>query len=424
MHVMFIHPNFPAQFGHIAQHLKVEMKWDATFVTSIDTTHLKLPFNHINYRLKDNEPQPKVFYNPSSLQELMEHMFAIYRGLRGVPKIRPNLVVGHTSYGTLLYLRNLYACPFVGYYELLPPPFWSDGLVLRKEFPPPEAIRLFNATYHALTYLHLHAVDTLYTPTEYQKSTAPPELQHKIRVIFDGVDTEAFQRKPLPRPYEFRGLTIPPDTRVVTYVSRGLESARGFDIFMKVAKRICDQMDNVIFLIAGQERTFYGHELHHIGNKSFKQYVLEGDDYDLSRIHFLGLIPITDLVTMYNLSDLHMYLTVPYVLSWSMIQAMSSGCTILGSATPPVQEAIDHDEQGLLADFYDVDALTDHALRILKDPEQFRYLGQAARERVMDRYEKGKCIDQLIELFRETAGDTTDQTSNALDDLFATLGTA
>ena len=434
MHVMFIHPNFPAQFGHIAQHLKLQKKWDATFVTSIDTRHLNLPFNHINYRLKDNEEQPKVFYNPNSLQELMEHLFAIYRGLRGVKQIQPNLVVGHMSYGTMLYLRNLYSCPFVGYFELLPPPFWGDGLILRKEYPPPEAIRLFNATYHALTYLHLHAVDAAYTPTNFQKSTAPKELQDKIKVIFDGVDTEAFQPRETERPVEFRGITIPKDTRVLTYVSRGLESARGFDIFMKVAKRVCDQMDNVIVLIAGQERTFYGHELHHIGkDKSFKQYVLENDSYDLSRIHFLGLIPIQDLIKLYNISDLHMYLTVPYVLSWSMIQAMSSGCTIVGSATPPVQEAIDDGVHGLLADFYDVDALTEKALQVLRAPEEHKHLGQAARERVMERYEKTKCIDQLVELFRKHAGEASEQKpienpgkpgsgGNALDDLFASLG--
>jgi glycosyltransferase involved in cell wall biosynthesis len=418
---MFIHPNFPAQFGHIGLHLTTRLGWKCTTVTSIDTSHLQLPPNHIhvNYRLKDNEPQPKVFYNPNSLEELKDHLLAIYRGLRGVPQIRPDLVVGHMSYGTMLYLRNLYPCPFVGYYEMLPPPFWTDGLVLRKEYPPPEFVRLFNATYHALTYLHLHAVDSAYTPTHYQLSTAPQELQHKINVIFDGVDTEFFQPRTIQRPAQFRDLTIPEGTRVVTYVSRGLESARGFDIFMKVAKRISEQMDNVLFLIAGQEMTFYGHELHHIGNqRSFKEYVLSQDNYDLEKFKFLGLIPLPELAQLYNLSDLHFYLTVPYVLSWSMIQAMSSGCVILGSETAPVQEAIDHEVHGLLADFYDVDALTEQALRVLRQPEEYRSLGAAARKRVLERYEKSKCINQLIRLFEKTGGGTRNQ---VLDNLFADL---
>src|SRR5205085_6798327 len=141
-------------------------------------------------------------------------------------------------------------------------------------------------------------VDAAYTPTHFQLSTAPAELRHKLRVNFDGVDTNLFQRRPVPRPVEFRGLTIGPNTRVVTYVSRGLESIRGFDIFMKVAKRIYQEIPDVVFLIAGDERTNYGHERHHIGDQTFKQYVLGRDDYALSKFHFLGLIPTTDLPTL------------------------------------------------------------------------------------------------------------------------------
>jgi glycosyltransferase involved in cell wall biosynthesis len=399
MHVMFIHPNFPAQFGHIALHLATQLQWQCTFVTSIDTTHLNLPFNHINYRVAPG-PQPKVFNNPDNLNTHFDHLKAIYVGLRGVHHIKPDLVVGHMSYGTMLYLRNLYNCPFIGYYELLLPPFWGDGLVLRKEFPPPEGIRLFNATYHALTYLHLHAVDACYTPTHFQKNTAPKELHHKLHVIFDGVDGNLFQPRSIDRPCQFRGLTIGPDTKVVTFVSRGLESVRGFDIFMKAAKKIAQEIPNVLFLIAGDERTNYGFELHHIGNQSFKQWVLSQDSYDLSKFHFLGRIPLQELAQLFNISALHFYLTVPYVLSWSMMQAMASGCTILGSATPPVQEVIDDGVHGLLTDFYDVDGLTERALRVLRDPQGHRALGEAARARVMERYEQRHCINQMVQLFQ------------------------
>jgi glycosyltransferase involved in cell wall biosynthesis len=305
MHVMFIHPNFPSQFGHIANYLATQLKWQCTFVTSIDTKHLQLPFTHINYKVREG-PQPKTFYNPNTLQELIDHMTAIYGGMRGVPQIQPDLVVGHMSYGSLLYLRNLYKCPFVGYYELLPPAFWGEGLVLRPEYPPTENVRLFNATYHALTYLHLHAVEAAYTPTHYQLSTAPAELRYKIRVIFDGVDLQFFRRRPYasvsppselppgvpwlqPRPTSFRGHAIGPNTRIVTYVSRGLESMRGFDIFMQTAKRIYEQYDDVIFLIAGEERTNYGHDNHYLPKgQTFKQFVLEQDEYDLSRFGSAG----------------------------------------------------------------------------------------------------------------------------------------
>ena len=237
---------------------------------------------------------------------------------------------------------------------------------------------MFNATYHTLTYLHLHAVDACYTPTHYQLSTAPKEMHHKFKVIFDGIDCEFFQPRTVARPTEFRGIKIEPDTRVVTYVSRGLESIRGFDIFMKAAKKIAQEVPNVLFLIAGDERTNYGHEAHHIGKQTFKQWVLNQDQFDLSKFHFLGMIPPLDLAMLFNLSDLHFYLTVPYVLSWSMMQAMASGCVILGSATAPVQEVIEDGKQGLLADFYDVDGLAEQAVRGAARP---RRPSAAARRR-------------------------------------------
>jgi glycosyltransferase involved in cell wall biosynthesis len=179
-----------------------------------------------------------------------------------------------------------------------------------------------------------------------------------------------------------------------------LESIRGFDIFMKVAKRISREMSDVIFLIAGDERTYYGHELHHLGGRSFKQFVLSQDSYDPRQFVFLGSIPPQDLATMFSLSDLHIYLTVPFVLSWSMIWSMAAGCTILGSRTAPVMEAIDDGAQGLLADFYDVDELTDKALTVLRDPQAHRHLGEASHQRVLERYEMSRCIGELVTLFQ------------------------
>jgi hypothetical protein len=190
MHAMFIHPNFPAQFGQIAAHLARNKGWQCTFVTSIDTTHLKnVPFVHCSYKVKPG-PLPKVFYNPKDLQENILHMNGIYQGLKATPGVRPDLVIGHMSYGTMLYLRTLYDCPFVGYYEILPPPFWSTELALRPEYPPPDGVRLGNSLFHTFTYMHLHMVDAAYTPTHWQRGTAPAELRHKISVHFDGVDCQ------------------------------------------------------------------------------------------------------------------------------------------------------------------------------------------------------------------------------------------
>lgn len=399
MHVMFLHPNFPAQFGLLAHYLSTQLRWHCTYVTSVDTTSLQLPFNHINYRLNDTEPQPKVFYNPDSVQGLFDHMTAIYRGLRGVPEIRPDLVVGHMSYGTMLYLRNLYDCPFVGYYELLPPPFWGDGMVLRKDFPPPEGVRLFNAGYHTFTHLHLNCCDAAYTPTAFQSSTCPMEWRHKLRVLHEGIDCQFFH--PRQRPTTFRDRAFDAKTKVVTYVSRGLESVRGFDVFMRAAKKISEARDDVVFLIVGAERTNYGHELYHIGGQSFKQWVLSKDTYDPAKFVFLDLVPMTDIAQLFNLSDVHISLTVPYTVPASLLQAMASGCPVVGSATPPIEEFIDDGEQGLLADFHDADAVAEQALRLLADPELAKRMGANGRQRITERYDLGACLQRLVLFFEE-----------------------
>jgi glycosyltransferase involved in cell wall biosynthesis len=399
MNVMFIHPAFPAQFGLIAQFLATRRRWPCTFVTSVDTRQLELPFTHINYRLKDDVPPPRVFSNPDSLQALLEHLAAIYRGLRNVPQLRPDLVVGHMSYGTMLYLRDLYPCPFVGYFELFPARFWGDGLVLRKEFMPTEPVRLTNATFHTLTLLHLNAVDAAYTPTQTQQAMCPAEYRHKVRVVPEGVDCQIFQ--PRPRPAGVRDRTIDADTPVVTYVSRGLESVRGFDIFMSVAKRISEKRRDVLFLVVGAEQTNYGHELPYLGGQSFKQWVLAQDNYDLSRFVFLGVPTIDELKAVYDLSDLHIHLSVPYVPSPSLLQAMASGCTIVGSATAPVKEYIDDGTNGRLGDFYDVEGLTARALELLESRDEARKLGEAARQRAVERYEIGQCLEGLAKFYEE-----------------------
>lgn len=415
MHTLFIHPNFPNPFVPIA-HYMMQHGGSVSLLTSVDTSGLALPFNHLNYRLGEG-PIPRTFRNPENLSGLMDHLMAVYKGLRAMPQLKPDLVVGHMSYGTMLYLRTLYSCPFVGYFEVLPPPFWTEAMNLRKEYPAPEAVRIFNATYHSLTHLHLHNVDGAYTHTHYQRSTAPAELQHKIQVIPEGIDCDFFKPEVHQRPLEFRGISIGNTTKVITYVSPGLESVRGFDLFIQSARIIARAVPDAIFLIAGEERTLYGHELFYLQGKSFKQHVLAqaGDDLDPQRFHFLGIIPVADLKTLYQLSDVHFYLTVPHLISTSLLQAMASGCVIVGSATEPVKELIKNEQEGLLTDFYDIDGLARRALAILSDKETFAVLGQGARQRILDNHEQIACLKRL-ETYLSTFCDAT------RDALFASLG--
>ena len=193
-----------------------------------------------------------------------------------------------------------------------------------------------------------------------------------------------------------------------------MESLRGFDIFCKVAKRICRHRADVLFLVVGEDRVFYGGDLRHTGGKSFKGWVFSQDEYDQSRFRFLGLLPPSELARLFTLSDLHIYLTVPFVLSWSLFNALACGTTVLASNTAPVREVVTAGENGLLAEFYDVDEFVRHAENVLDHPEEFRCLGQNGIELVRQKYAVDVCVPKLKALYARvtaSAAQPVDQNS-------------
>ncbi len=253
--------------------------------------------------------------------------------------------------------------------------------------------------------LDLQTCKAGYSPTHFQRDLFPDEYREKIAVVFDGVDTEIY-RKRHEAPRVIAGRQIPASTRIVTYVSRGFESMRGFDIFMRASRTIARQYPDVVFVVVGSDRVCYGGDSKHIRHATFREHVLAGDDYDLTKYLFTGLVPISTLVDILSLSDLHIYLTVPFVLSWSMMDALACGCTVLASKTAPVVEMIADGENGLLVDFFDVEGLARRAVEVLRDPPAFRLLGERAAALVAERYALGVTLPKLLGLFeRVVRGD-------------------
>ena len=177
-----------------------------------------------------------------------------------------------------------------------------------------------------------------------------------------------------------------------------------FDIFIRIAKRILEKNSNVLFLVVGGDRVHYGNDLRHIKTKTFKEHVLQTEQPDLSRFRFLGTVPALRLAEILSMSDLHIYLTVPFVLSWSLLNALACECTVLASDTAPVREVIRHEENGLLADFFDVDGLASLALRVLKEPQKYRHLGKAGRTLMEEKYSIEKTLPKLWDFFSQVSG--------------------
>ena len=398
MHVVFVHQNYPAQFGHIAQHLAERHGFRCTFVSQKPPGRDGKVFR-IEYKLQGGATE-KTHYCARTFENAICHTHAVYEALKGRPDIQPDLIVGHSGFGSTLFLRELYPkTPIINYFEYFYRTKNSD-IDFRPEFATKELDLLRARARNATLLLDLHNCDAAYSPTAWQRSCFPPMLQDKIQVIFDGIDTTIWKPQAgLPR--VVNKVAIPDGMKIVTYATRGMESMRGFDIFMKFAKKLGDRRKDVIFLIAGQDRVCYGGDEKHTGSKSFKEWVLKQDDYDLSRFVFLGLIPVVELAKLFALTDLHVYLTVPFVLSWSLLNALACGSTILASDTGPVQEVIHDGETGLRAGFFDVDGMVERAEAVLDDPAKFRHLGENGAQMVREKYSLDVCLPKMLDLYRE-----------------------
>ena len=397
MHVLFVHKNFPAQFGHIASYLVEQEGFQCTFVSELSPATVG-GVRRIQYSTRGGATR-STHYCSRTFENCIWHSHGVYEALKRHPEIKPDLIVGHSGFGSTLFLSEMVSCPTINYFEYYYHAHDSD-MDFRPEFPTSELDLLRARARNAMILLDLQNCAAGYSPTHWQRSLFPSEYQYKIQTIFDGVDRKFWYRRPGPRRIGDR--TIGPDTRIVTYVSRGFESMRGFDIFMKVAKRICDTRKDVLFAVVGSDRVCYGGDLKHVNAESFRAHVLAQDDYELDRFVFTGQIPATQLVSILSLSDLHIYLTVPFVLSWSLMNALACGCTVLASDTAPVQEMIQQQRNGLLAGFSDVDRLSTLALEVLDDPDQFRFLGEAGVRMIDEKYSLQKKLPEMLELYRNT----------------------
>jgi glycosyltransferase involved in cell wall biosynthesis len=415
MHVLYVHQNFPAQFGHIAQYLVDKMNWRCTFASQTPGGKVggieKIEYKLIGGATKHNHFCTRTFENT------VWHCDGVYRAMRNRPDIRPDLIVGHSGFGSTLFLRELYPdVPVINFFEYyyLPHDVNSD-MDFRRDlaWPTHDLTYLRSRCRNAMILLDLQNCQAAYTPTQFQRSRFPEEIRGKLQTIFDGVDRAFYHgydetlRPPVAQRTERTlpgGVKVGPSTRVVTYVSRGFESMRGFDKFMQAADLIAKQYPDVIFIVVGTDRVAYGGDENHIApHKTFKEWVFAKNNFDLSKFAFVGRLPQDELGKLLAASDLHIYLTVPFVLSWSMMDAMSCGAVVLGSDTAPVHEMIRDGENGLLADFFDSEAMAEKALSVLRDPDAARPMGRAAERMIVERYSLEAVLPEMVRMYEDTA---------------------
>ena len=407
MHVLFLHDAFPAQFGRLGLELKRRHGWKCSFLVQslsscptpttemlqeLDLHQLPLTAEH---RSKEGIPWPQIF------GMYLEQCQSVFNALRARPDLQPDLVVAHGGRGApTLFLKDLLDCPIINYCEYYFATSHRD-ISYRIDLPPAEPAPFFPRCINAPTLASLVDCDAGYSATHWQKQSFPARFHSKIEVYFDGIDTELYRPGAAPR--RIGAVSLPQGTKVVTFVTRGLESIRGFDLFMQVADRICRQRADVLFVVVGGEEIHYGWDKLHTGSPSFKQWVLSQGDHDLSRFLFPGRILPEHLADILRLSDLHIYLSAPFVVSWSLFNAMATGVPVLASDVPPVREVIEGGVNGLLETLFDIDRLTATALNVLADPAGFAPLGIAARRTIEERYSIECCIPPIKGFFERVS---------------------
>ena len=408
MHVLFLHDAFPAQFGRVGLELADRYGWRCSYLvrhfsTCPEPSPAMLQRLEIHrYALPPGPDGDSMPPWPRIYGRYVELCRAVLGAIRAIPGLRPDLVVANGGRGApTLFVPDALGCPIVTYCEYYFARSHRD-LSYRLDLPPAEPAPFFPRVINAPTLASLLSAKAGYSATHFQRDSFPKRFRPRIEVHFDGVDDRLYA--PGPRPREIAGRSVPAGTKVVTYVARGLESVRGFDLFLAVAARIIRERSDVLFVVAGDDGAYYGWDHFHAGGTPFKDWAIRKTGVDPSRVVFLGHVPPEVLAGVLRRSDLHLYLSVPFVASWSLFNALSTGLVVLGADVEPVREVIEPGVTGLLSPLFDVDAMADRALRVLGDPAGYAPLGEAARRRVEERYGIDAAVPPLKDFFERTAG--------------------
>lgn len=311
---------------------------------------------------------------------------------------RPDIIIGHVGWGELTFFKQIWSdVPIIGLFE-----FYyniSGGLV---GFDPDDLISehtpfLLQAR-NAVPLANIETVDLGHCPTNWQRDQFPSSFHDRVYVCHDGIRTD----KLLPNANVKLGLgrlgrDLTREDEVITYVTRNLEKARGFHVFMRALPSILKERPNARVLIVGGNDTSYGGKSKYPGGLRAEMEAEVGKDVDWDRVHFLGQVPYEDYQKIIQLSRCHIYMTMPFVLSWSLLESMSMGATIVASDVAPVREVITHGETGLLVDFFNPQALAAQVIDVVSRPKDFAYLGKTAREHVVAKYDfLTKCLPEHI----------------------------
>ena len=401
MNLLFIHQNFPGQFVHAARHL-AQAGHEVCFITQPRSGRID-GVRKLEYR------------PPSAAGNAHPHVHELENGIAnglavaslcewlGRDGFVPDVVIGHNGWGEILYVKDVWPqTRLLGYFEFFYRSVGSD-VDFDPEFPPEADAPVRLRTRNAINLLGLDAVDWGQSPTEWQRSQYPQPYRDRITVVHEGVDTSLVKPDPTARLWLSSGRCLSRSDEIVTYSARDLEPYRGFHVLMRALPEVLEQRPQAQVLIVGGDGVSYGRRPEQAASYPAQLLAELDGRLDLRRVHFLGRLPYQQYLTVLQISTVHVYLTYPFVLSWSLLEAMSAECLVIGSRTPPVEEVVRDGENGALVDFFDVDGLADRITAALaqKTDGVNNRIRAAARETVITRYDANAvCLPAYMDLLR------------------------
>ncbi len=391
----------PGQYKHLARAFGKEGGHRIFFITKHKTAEIA-GVTRITYTMpKLDAPPPSHRYLATATRGVMQgqQVWRVCHQLREKEKFIPDIVIAHPGWGDALFIKDIFPTArllsfFEFYYHVTGADVGFDEAVSEDDRA---RVRMKNVT----NLMNLEQADWGVAPTVWQHSLHPPVFQPNISVLHDGIDITTCAPDAEATFTLADGTVLRVGHEVVTYVARNFEPYRGFPTFMKAAALLLRARPNLRIIAVGADEVSYGRKAP--DGMTYRQMLTKEVNLPSERIHFVGMVPYADLIRLFQISAAHLYLTFPFVLSWSMLEAMAAGVALVASDTKPVREVVTHGTNGLLADFFSPEDVAAKLSQLLDVPTRNATMRAAARATVVERFDVNKLLPLHMQLVREVA---------------------
>lgn len=393
--ILFVHPNFPGQFKHVIPALQKDDRYSLAYISRKRSIKDARGIRIEQYEFEKSDPlevHRYLYYTQDAVRE--GQLVATAATKLAQTGFVPDIVIGHVAWGGLLFIKDLFpSAKTIAYCEL----YFSSQFdhAASPDVSISNDRKAFLRCRNLHTLMQMESMDVGITPTHYQLHSHPESFHSRMVVVHEGVDTDLCRPDPAASfPIKEKGLTLDRSNTVITYVSRGLEPARGFFQFMQSLELLCNELPDAHFVLVGGDKSFYSGDP---GEKSYRQQAMEKFAIDPDRVHFTGRLIHEGFRKVLQISSAHVYLTRPLFLSWSAVEAMSMAVPLVASDEPLVREFMSHEQEALLVDYFNPRQIADNVIRLVSDKNLAQGLGQRARRRIVGEFDTKQTVSKWME---------------------------